>query len=201
MESILMQFHSMLTAGWHFLIRFTPPNGTHPKNRQMMHVLSKRVQLHSGVKSLQPALLDSQTLHTLVMEARLAASTTAQVESVTKNQSQSTRLAQLWRVQLHSGVKSLQLASLVSQILHTPAMEARPAVSTIVLAVFATKNQSLPTKLVQSKRVQLHSGVKSLQLALLDSQILHTPAMEARPAVSTTALVVFATSSFSDLTK
>ena len=196
-----MQFHSMLTAGWHFLIRFTPPNGTHPKNRQMMHVLSKRVQLHSGVKSLQLALLDSQTLHTLVMEARLAASTTAQVESVTKNQSQSTRLAQLWRVQLHSGVKSLQLASLVSQTLHTPAMEARPAVSTIVLAVFATKNQSLPTKLVQSKRVQLHSGVKSLQLALLDSQILHTPAMEARPAVSTTALVVFATSSFSDLTK
>ena len=196
-----MQFHSMLTAGWHFLIRFTPPNGTHPKNRQMMHVLSKRVQLHSGVKSLQLALLDSQTLHTLVMEARLAASTTAQVESVTKNQSQSTRLAQLWRVQLHSGVKSLQLASLVSQTLHTPAMEARPAVSTIVLAVFATKNQSLPTKLVQSKRVQLHSGVKSLQLALLDSQILHTPVMEARPAVSTTALVVFATSSFSDLTK
>ena len=141
-----MQFHSMLTAGWHFLIRFTPPNGTHPKNRQMMHVLSKRVQLHSGVKSLQLALLDSQTLHTLVMEARLAASTTAQVESVTKNQSQSTRLAQLWRVQLHSGVKSLQLALLDSQILHTPAMEARPAVSTTALVVFATSSFSDLTK-------------------------------------------------------
>ena len=201
MESILMQFHSMLTAGWHFLIRFTPPNGTHPKNRQMMHVLSKRVQLHSGVKSLQPALLDSQTLHTLVMEARLAASTTAQVESVTKNQSRSTRLAQLQRVRLHSGVKILQLALPDSQTLHTLVMEARLAASTTAQVESVTKNQSQSTRLAQLQRVPLHSGVKSLQLALLDSQILHTPAMEARPAVSTTALVVFATSSFSDLTK
>jgi hypothetical protein len=153
----------------------------------MMLVQSKRVQLHSGVKILQLALPDSQTLHILVMEARLAASTTAQVEFATKNQSQSTRLAQSKRVQLHSGVRSLQLALLVSQTLHTLVMEARPAVSTIALAVFATKHQSQPTKLAQSKRVQLHSGVRSLQLALLDSRILHTPAMEARPAVSTTA--------------
>ena len=134
------------------------------------------------------------------MEARLAANTTAPVESVTKNHSQQTRPAQLWKAQLHSGAKSQQLALLVSQTLHTPVMEARLAVNTTALAVFATKKQSQSTKLVQSWRVQLHSGVKILQLALLDSQILHTHAMEARPAVSTTALVVFATSSFSDLT-
>jgi len=76
------------------------------------------------------------------MEDRLAASTIALAVFATKSQNQPMKLAQLWKVQLHSGVKILQLASPVSPILHTPVMEARLAASTIAPVESVTKNQS-----------------------------------------------------------
>ena len=50
----------------------------------MMLVLSKRVLLASGAKTLPIALLDSQTLHILAMEDKPAVSTIVQEASVMK---------------------------------------------------------------------------------------------------------------------